>query len=227
VSLYNETNGEAIYPTPIIGVVGVLEDASRVVARAFRAEGDEIVLLGENFGELGGSEYLKVVHQIVKGQPPQLNLNRERALIAIVTRAAAEGLVRSAHDCSDGGVAVTLAECAFDSGGIGLVVDVPVAAALPADSGPRTPDPDSAIALMAILFGESASRVVLSARPEDRARLLAMAAEAGVPAQVIGRTGGARLEINVAGRPVIDCGLAETELVWAGAIERHFAGRAA
>ncbi|MEO8076801.1 MAG: AIR synthase-related protein, partial [Acidobacteriota bacterium] len=180
-----------------------------------------------NFGELGGSEYLKVVHQIVKGQPPQLNLERERALIGVVTRAAAEGLVRSAHDCSDGGLAITLAECAFDSGGIGLSVDVPAAAALPAHPGPLSPEPGSPIALMATLFGESASRVVLSVRPDDCARVLAMAAESGVPAQLIGRTGGSRLEIKVAGRPVLDCGLAETEQVWAGAIERHFAGRAA
>ena len=83
------------------------------------------MLLGEGFGELGGSEYLKVIHRIVKGQPPRLDLERERALIGLVTRAAAEGLLRSAHDCSDGGLAVTLAECAFDSGGIGLSVDLP------------------------------------------------------------------------------------------------------
>jgi phosphoribosylformylglycinamidine synthase len=222
VSLYNETNGEAIYPTPIIGVVGVLEDASRVVARAFRGEGDEIVLLGEGFDELGGSEYLKVVHRTVKGQPPRLDLERERALIALVTKAAAEGLLRSAHDCSDGGVAVTLAECAFDSGGIGLSVDLP-ASAPPVDQrsvGEQT-------RLVAALFGESASRVVLSVRPAARARLLQLATEAGVPARVIGHTGGSTLTIRVAGQHAIDCTVAEAEQVWAGAIERHFAGRAA
>jgi phosphoribosylformylglycinamidine synthase II len=237
VSLYNETNGEAIYPTPIIGVVGVLEDASRVVARAFRGGGDEVVLLGEGFGELGGSEYLKVVHRMVKGQPPALDLDRERRLIALVTRAAGEGLVHSAHDCSEGGLAVTLAECAFDTGGIGLDVDVPAGAALPVMALPRAEPADgaaasnaesgSAMRVMAALFGESASRVVLSVRPEDRARVLEMASEAGVPAQVIGTTGGSRLTIRVAGQPAIDCAVAEAEQVWGGAIERHFAGRAA
>ncbi|MFL6279604.1 MAG: phosphoribosylformylglycinamidine synthase subunit PurL, partial [Vicinamibacterales bacterium] len=125
VSLYNETNGEAIYPTPILGVVGVLDDASKVVARAFRAAGEDIVLLGGGSGELGGSEYLKVLHQLVKGRPPELDLGDERRLIDFLVRAASAGILRSAHDCSDGGVAVTLAECAFDTGGIGCDVDIP------------------------------------------------------------------------------------------------------
>ncbi|MBW8862534.1 MAG: phosphoribosylformylglycinamidine synthase II, partial [Acidobacteria bacterium] len=125
VSLYNETNGEAIYPTPVLGVVGVLDDAAKVVARAFRGEGDDIVLLGDGTGELGGSEYLKVMHRLVRGRPPELDLDRERRLIDLLGRAARAGVVCSAHDCSDGGVAVTLAECAFDTGGIGCEVDVP------------------------------------------------------------------------------------------------------
>ena len=119
VSLYNETDGQAIYPTPIIGVVGLIEDATRVVSRTFKQAGDAVVLLGESYGELGGSEYLKTVHGLVRGQPPALSLDKERALIALLTRAAAAGLLQSAHDCSDGGLAVTLAECAFDTGGIG------------------------------------------------------------------------------------------------------------
>ena len=215
VSLYNETNGEAIYPTPILGVVGVMEDASRVVSRTFKESGDDIVLLGENLGELGGSEYLKVVHGIVKGRPPQLDVRRERSLIGLLTQAAAAGLLQSAHDCSDGGLAVTLAECAFDTGGIGLTVD------LPASSG------SSSTGLAGTLFGESASQVVVSVRGSDRARFLEVAAAAGVPARVIGRTGGSRLAIDVAGQASIDCAVAEAEQVWSRAIARHFAGRAA
>jgi phosphoribosylformylglycinamidine synthase len=207
VSLYNETNGEAIHPTPIIGVVGVLDDASRVVARPFRGAGDEVVLLGENFGELGGSEFLKTIHGVVKGVPPRLDLARERALIGLLTGAAGAGLLRSAHDCSDGGVAVTLAECAFDSGGIGVDVDLPATAG----AGPD-----------AVLFGESASRVVVSVGPDERAAFIQMAAEAGVPAQVIGRTGGAQLRIRIAGAPAIDCAVAEAEHVWSGTIGRYF-----
>ena len=89
VSLYNETDGQAIYPTPIIGVVGLIEDATCVVSRTFKQAGDEVVLLGESYGELGGSEYLKTVHGLVQGQPPELSLDKERALIALLTRAAA------------------------------------------------------------------------------------------------------------------------------------------
>ena len=210
VSLYNETNGEAIYPTPIIGVVGVMDDASRVVGRAFRGEADDIVLLGENLGELGGSEYLKVLHQMVAGRPPRLDLERERALITFLAKAASAGLIRSAHDCSEGGIAVTLAECAFDTGGVGFAVSLPGVAAV-----------------TGILFGESASRAVVSVRPEHRAKLLQMAAELNVPAQLIGQTGGSRLMIRVAGQLVIDCAVAQAEEVWATAIERRFAGRAA
>src|SRR5687767_10336083 len=127
VSLYNETDGRAIYPTPIIGVVGVIEDAASTLGRVFRAAGRDIVLLGDPDGNLGGTEYLKTIHGLVAGEIPRVDLARERALIEVLVEAAARHLIESAHDCSDGGLAVTLAECAFDSGGIGLSVDVPVA----------------------------------------------------------------------------------------------------
>src|SRR5262249_54286465 len=116
VSLYNETDGKAIYPTPVIGVVGLLEHADRVVARAVRDSGDVILLLGEGRGELGGSEYLKVGYDRVQGRPPALDLNAERALQQLLVALAGERLLRSAHDCSDGGIAVALAECTFDTG---------------------------------------------------------------------------------------------------------------
>jgi phosphoribosylformylglycinamidine synthase len=211
VSLYNETDGRPIYPTPIIGVVGLIDDASRALARTFRRAADDIVLLGEGFGELGGSEYLKTVHGLVKGTPPELDLDRERALISLLTKAAAAGLLQSAHDCSDGGIAVTLAESAFDSGGIGLEVDLPAAAT----------------GLSGTLFGESASRAVVTVRPNDRAALMEMAAATGVPALAIGRTGGPAIRIAVAGEIAIDCTLSGTEEIWQTALGRHFAGRAA
>ena len=211
VSLYNETDGKAIYPSPILGVVGVIDDASCVLARSFRQEGDAIVLFGENFGELGGSEYLNTVHGLVKGTPPALDLNRERALITLLERASCARLLHSAHDCSDGGLAVTLAECAFDSGGIGCSVDVTEAASR----------------LDATLFGESASRVVVSAKPQDTATLLQLAAELGVPAQIIGTTGGSRITITVAGGAAIDCSISDAYDAWSSALERYFAGRAA
>jgi phosphoribosylformylglycinamidine synthase subunit PurL len=217
VSLYNETNGEAIYPTPILGVVGVLDDASKVVSRTFKAEGDAILLFGEGFGELGGSEFLEVLHGTAKGQPPQLDLGKERALITLLTRAASAGLLQSAHDCSDGGIAVTVAECSFEAAGIGSDVDVP-------EHVGHVPN---SVRLTATLFGESASRVVVSVKPEDVAAVLKLAGAIGVPARRIGRTGGSRLAMRVAGQDAIDCTVVEAERLWSTAIERHFAGRAA
>jgi phosphoribosylformylglycinamidine (FGAM) synthase-like enzyme len=190
-----------------------------VLARTFRQPDDEIVLLGEGFGELGWSEYLKVVAGAVQGEPPQLDLARERALIDLVTRAAAEGLLHSAHDCSDGGIAVTLAECAFDTAGIGLEVDIP-AAIRSADAGP-------AATAAASLFGESASRVVVSVPPAKRAGLMQMAAEMGVPALAIGVTGGSRLRMAVAGEMAVDCALDQAEAAWSAALEQRLVGRAA
>jgi len=228
VSLYNETDGQAIYPTPIIGVVGLIEDAARVVARTFKKAGDEIVLLGENYGELGGSEYLETTHGLVKGQPPRLDLDRERALITLLTRAAAAGLVQSAHDCSDGGLAVTLAESAFDTDGIGLDVDVPDAQPkLHPSTGSGRPESFSSASAAATLFGESASRAVVSVKPADLSALLQMAAELGVPASGIGRTGGSRIAISVSGQPALECSVAEAEHVWTSALGRYFEGRAA
>src|SRR4029077_1758419 len=131
VSLYNETDGRAIYPTPVIGVVGVLDDADCVVSRRFQREGDALILLGDDTVTIGGSEYLKVVHQMVRGVPPAIDLERERALQALLADLAVARLLGSAHDCSDGGLAVTLAECCFDSGGIGAEIALDVAALSP------------------------------------------------------------------------------------------------
>src|SRR5258705_3433107 len=182
VSLYNETDGRAIYPTPTIGVVGVLEHAHHVVSRRFRESGDAIVLLGVDRGELGGSEYLKVVHDVVRGMPPALDLDAERALQALLVTLADEGLARSAHDCSDGGLAVTVAECCFDTNGIGATISID-ATQVARDAG---------INLAAALFGESASRVIVSVVPEELTRVLKPEGAAGEPAKAVGQTGGSR-----------------------------------
>lgn len=201
VSLYNETDGQAIYPTPVIGVVGVMEDASRVLTRAFQASGHAIVLLGDDRGELGGSEYLKVVHGLVRGDAPAFDAAREAALIKLVTDAASAGLLRSAHDCSDGGLAVTLAESCFNAGGIGGSV---------------------ALASDVELFSESASRILVSVDASKEQDLLRRAAAAGVPARRIGTTGGSRIEIFVKARKVVDVAVTEAENLWATALEKHF-----
>jgi phosphoribosylformylglycinamidine synthase len=207
VSLYNETDGRAIYPTPVIGVVGVMDDASKVLTRAFRGANDAIVLLGEDRGELGGSEYLKTVHGLVRGDVPEFDAAREAALITLVTGAAASGLLRSAHDCSDGGLAVTLAECCFDAGGIGATVDLTLS---------RRSEPSVA------LFSETSSRIVVSVEASQLQAVLALAAQAGVPARRIGTTGGTRLTIAVDGEKVVDLAVAEAENLWATALARYF-----
>jgi phosphoribosylformylglycinamidine synthase len=201
VSLYNETDGRAIYPTPIIGVVGLLADSSRVLTRTFKGSGDAVILLGEDRGELGGSEYLKVIHGLVRGDAPALDLAREAALLRLVTDAGAAGVLRSAHDCSDGGIAVTLAESCFDTGGIGASLD---------------------LSTELELYSESASRIVVSVAASKEQDLLARANAAGVPARRIGTTGGARLQISIQGRKAIDVAVAEIEAIWATALETFF-----
>jgi len=209
VSLYNETDGKAILPTPVLGVVGVIEDATRVQARAFPEDGAAIVLLGESRDELGGSEYLYQVHGLLRGQPPQLDLDAERKLQKLLVDTAADGLTMSAHDCAEGGLAVALAECCFDTGGQGADVDVPTVAS-------------HALATESALFGESASRVIVSVEPAMLDALLARAAAAGVPARLIGRTGGTRIRISVDGVLAADVAVADAEQAWTTAIEGYF-----
>jgi phosphoribosylformylglycinamidine synthase len=217
VSLYNETDGRAIDPTPVIGVVGLLEHADCALTRRFRGSGDVIVLFGEGRGELGGSEYLETVHDLVRGLPPALDLSAERALQHLLVDLAAERLIYSAHDCSDGGLAITLAECCFGNAGLGAEASI---------DGVNVGQ-DSRLNDAAALFGESASRVVVSATPDNVTDILQRAAAAHVPARVIGETGGNRLRIAVAGRVIVDLLVDDAERVWSTAIEQVFARKVA
>jgi phosphoribosylformylglycinamidine synthase len=217
VSLYNETDGRAIYPTPVIGVVGLLEHADRVVNRRFQRSGDVIVLLGEDRGELGGTEYLKVVHGLVRGVPPSLDLDAERALQSLLVDLADARLIGSAHDCSDGGLAVTLAECCFDTAGIGAEISIDAADL----------SPDGRVNRAAALFGESATRVLVSMAADMVTEVLERAAAAGVPARVVGRTGGNLLRVAVGGHIAVDLTVDEAERAWSSALERYFVKRVA
>ncbi len=181
VSLYNETLGTAILPTPVIGMVGLLDDIRHATTQWFKAAGDVLLLLGETRDELGGSEYLQVVHGLETGRPPRLDLDRERAVQAACLAAIRAGLVRSAHDCADGGLAVALAECCVTGPGS------PLGARVAAGSDLR---PD------AQLFAESASRIILSVRPDDAARVEQLAGENGAPCQRLGEVGGDVLAIS-------------------------------
>jgi phosphoribosylformylglycinamidine synthase len=211
VSLYNETDGKPILPTPVLGVVGLVEHADRVVTRTFKADGAAIVLLGTTKGELGGSEYLQRLHGLLRGVPPRLDLDAEKRLQQLLVSLAAGGLVQSAHDCAEGGLAVTIAECSFDTGGVGADIDVPALDDVPA-----------ALAVDATLFSESASRVVISTPADRLEQVLALAREHDVPAAHIGRTTAHRLVMRVGGRIALDVPVDLAEQAWKTGLERYF-----
>jgi phosphoribosylformylglycinamidine synthase len=213
VSLYNETEGRAIFPTPVLGVVGLLDDASKTVTRAFKTEGAAVVLLGDNLGELGGSEYLATMHDLVAGRAPVLNLKREKALQSLIITLIRDGRIESAHDCSEGGLAITLAECTFDNGGLGVTANVTAVTDEP------TGDQASALEVNASLFGESASRIVVSVPSRHLDSVMAAAKTADVTASEIGRVGGGRIRLSVSGQLAIDSAVASAETAWATAIE--------
>jgi len=187
VSLYNESPTGAVYPTPIIGMIGVVESLAHVTRSTFHVDGDAIVLLGEPTDEIGASEYLARVHGVVAGAPPACNLDRERALIDALLAAIAAGAIHSAHDCSDGGLAVALAECTVGDAEAPLGADVDLSAW-------------SALPLRALLFGEAQGRVVVSTPDPDRVR--AVATQHGVPARRIGtvRATAGALDMRVGSR---------------------------
>ena len=211
VSLYNETDGRAICPTPVLGVVGLVEDVARLLTRVFPAPGLDVVLLGDPAaGGVGGSEYLKRAHGLVRGRPVPVDFDREAALQRLVVDAARRGMVCSAHDCAEGGLAVALAECCFESGGVGVRVDLPVS----------TVATDRA-EVVRTLFGESPSRVIVSATRAGRVELLERARGLGVPAALIGRTGGDRVTVAVAGDVAADLSLEAAEHAWGNGLTRH------
>jgi phosphoribosylformylglycinamidine synthase len=211
VSFYNETLGEGIYPTPVIGIVGLLEDVHKAAKMHFAKAGRTVILLRANepgdavdaHSEFGSSEYAKEVLGAVWGYPPQLDIEREatlqRALVALIQA----GLVESAHDCADGGLAVALVESALP-GGVGLSVNLP---------GHELP-PEFR------LFGEDASRVVLSCDPAYLPRIKQVAEEYGVAADVLGETGSDRVEISIDSQPVISASVKELRGAYEGALEK-------
>jgi phosphoribosylformylglycinamidine synthase len=197
VSLYNETDGRAIFPTPVIGVVGLLEDAGRPLRRWFVSEGDDVYLLGRTADDLGGSELVEVVHGEVAGRPPRLDLQAEKRLHALLAEGAARGVLLSAHDLSEGGLGVALAECCFrgEEPGVGGSFEVP---------GGLRDD--------VLLFAESPSRAIVTSR--DDLRLAELARRHGVPWARIGAVGGGRLQVRTAGRALVDLPVAELHEAW-------------
>ncbi len=201
VSLYNENTTGSIYPTPVVGMVGLVADTDHITTQGFKQEGDSILLLGVTKAELGGSEFQYAVHGVTEGRPPALDLATEKKLLNVVLTSIRGGLVRSAHDLSEGGLAVALAESCI-SGGIGANVELSA-------NGLRS---DVA------LFSESQSRIVLTAAPERAEELKAAIAASGVPVEIIGTVGGDRLRVNLDGVSALDEAVAELKFVWEDAI---------
>jgi phosphoribosylformylglycinamidine synthase len=210
VSFYNETLGEGIYPTPVLGVVGILDDVHKAAKMHFAAPGRTIVLLRagdagditDAESEFGSSEYAKEILGTLWGYPPELDLEKEAGLQKAVIELIANGLVDSAHDCADGGLAVALSEKAFPKK-VGARVNV-TSGGMPAEF---------------VLFGEDASRIVISCAPDKLAQIKAMAKKHGVAADVIGETIPERLEISLDDKAVIAAAISELSGAYEGALE--------
>jgi phosphoribosylformylglycinamidine synthase len=175
VSFYNQTGSTAIRPTPVVGVLGVHDDVRRRVPSGFSLPEAAIVLLGDTRAEFGGSLWAWLRHGHIGGSPPAVDLQAERSLADVLVAAAAGELVVAAHDLSDGGLALALAEACL-AGGTGCIVTLP--------GDPAT-----------LLFSESAARAIVAVRPGAEAAFGQLCAANGVPAVTVGRTGGAALDI--------------------------------
>ena len=204
VSLYNESRGQAIFPTPVVGGLGLLEDVSKATRSAFAGEGMVVVLLGADPGEvdahdLAGSEYLQRIHERVEGSP-RIDIDLEKRVQLVCRQAIEQGQIASAHDCSEGGLAVALAECSIQAsqGGVGFTGEFSV--------------PDR---WDAALFGERQSRIIVSL-PEDQWDALAgLASSLAVPVTKLGYTGGDRFTLN----GVVDLPVSQISEVWNNGLE--------
>ncbi|ABY91829.1 phosphoribosylformylglycinamidine synthase subunit PurL [Thermoanaerobacter sp. X514] len=201
VSLYNENEEGAIYPTPVIGMAGLIEDVSKICTMDFKKERDVIIILGENKGEIGGSEYLKVCFGMVKGQPPQIDLEEEKRLQELVLKLIEEGLINSSHDISEGGFAAALVESAI-SGKKGAKISL-----------------QTSLREDVELFSESPPRALITVSPEKVEEVLKIAYEYQVPAQKVGVVEGKKIAIEVNGKKIIDLPLEVLEESWRGRIK--------
>ncbi|HQZ82638.1 MAG TPA: phosphoribosylformylglycinamidine synthase subunit PurL [Pyrinomonadaceae bacterium] len=205
VSFYNETDGRGILPTPVIGMVGLVEDVRKLVTQGFKADGDVIALLGVNGDDLSVSEFAATIaglsfdEMAAKGAVPKLDLAFEKRVQDACLKLADESLLKSAHDCSDGGLAVSIAESCFSSlnrEAVGAEITL---------AGDGLSD-------AALLFGETPSRIVISFSPDDLEKVKSAAGE--VPFAVIGKVAGDALRLTIDGRSVVDAAVSDLEGVW-------------
>jgi phosphoribosylformylglycinamidine synthase subunit PurL len=206
VSFYNDTEGVSIHPTPVLGIVGIIDDVRKAVSPGFKGPGDVVLLIGENAEELGGSEYLRVIHRLEAGAAPRIDLAEERQVQNFCLAAIEAGLLASAHDLSEGGLAVAVAECSFHGRGrMGCAIEL---------DDPIRPD--------ALAFGETQSRILASCHKPDLDRLAVLAREAGVALRAIGRTGGADIIFRHEGRDLIRVGVEEAYRTWKDSLPGYF-----
>ena len=219
VSFYNETEGRGIHPTPIIGMVGLIEDVRRVVQPGFKKEGDLIALLGTTDDDLSISAYAAIIEQrtvdemIAHGRVPALDLLRERSVQATCLRAAEAGLLHSAHDCADGGLIVALAEYCFSSlnrSSIGAHITL---------CSETLPVPTS-------LFSESPSRIIISFDVSAGDHIQEIAEELNCPITLLGRVGGEELRVAVNGETIISAQIDAFERAWRSALGRKLEAQA-
>jgi phosphoribosylformylglycinamidine synthase len=209
VSLYNETDGEPIYPTPVIGAVGLLEDVSEAISRTFAQAGDTVLLLGDSDLALGGSEYMRTVHATVAGALPLLDLKAERALYDVVLDLNRKRKLASAHDVADGGLAVALAECCFNFESASLGGDFDLGDLVTSDDFDESEQTRSD----ALLFSEGPSRMIVSTR--DPEEVETHAAKAGMPCRRLGAVGGSHLTLRSGGVQLTRHSVADLLTAWA------------
>jgi phosphoribosylformylglycinamidine synthase len=203
VSFYNETDGRGIYPSPVIGMVGIIEDSRHVTTQWFKQEDCAIILLGVTADDLGASEYALTTGEL-RGRVPRLDLETELKVQEACLKMIQAGLVESAHDASDGGLAIAIAECSFSSyrrEAIGCEVNL-----------------EGDLSAAALMFAETPSRIILSVAGTNVDQVLELARDHEVAAAVIGRTGGERLVIKVNGQEVVTRRVAEAEAAWRGVL---------
>ncbi|MDG1842862.1 MAG: AIR synthase-related protein, partial [Nitrospinaceae bacterium] len=206
VSLYNETSGEAIYPTPTVAVVGLLEDRSFHTTQWFKEDGDLIGLIGLTMEEFGGSEYLKIIYDRAEGKPPRLDLPLAKSVNKLCLELIQQKLLTSAHDCSEGGLAIALAESCMSH---------------PLNPKGATLGLDSTVRNDALLFGESQSRILISLSAKNRLAVEEKAKAMEVPFTVIGNVGGDALVVNVNGKEFIREEISSLKQLWLGALETY------
>jgi phosphoribosylformylglycinamidine synthase len=224
VSFYNETLGKPIYPTPVLGVLGLIEDAECALGSSFRNDGDAILLLQgqrqdaapkaaptEALNEFSSSEYSKTIHGVVAGTPPAIDLAAEKRLVECLVKLSGDKIILSAHDVSDGGLAVTLAECCFNTEGLSAEIAI--------DFDTTNEPAEHAI------FGERGARVVVSLSASSLASVRAVAAQYNVNVQQIGTVSRGEFRIQYKGTQVIHGDIASFRKIWAGRIESAIEAR--